>query len=171
MPDRTGWASCRFRRCRACSIRSYPRVSKWYWKGDYVKALPDEAIDAHIAQAANTPSELSLMHLYPIDGAVHRIGKDETAWSARDATWSMVIAGIDANPQKAGALKQWAKAYWEALHPFNPGGGYVNFMMDDEGEARVKASYGDNFDRLVALKQKFDPLNLFRVNQNIRPSA
>jgi FAD/FMN-containing dehydrogenase len=111
------------------------------------------------------------MHLYPIDGAVHHIGKDETAWSARDATWSMVIAGIDANPQKAGALKQWAKAYWEALHPFNPGGGYVNFMMDDEGEARVKASYGDNFDRLVALKQKFDPLNLFRVNQNIRPSA
>ena len=76
-----------------------------------MKALPDEAIDAHIAQAANTPSELSLMHLYPIDGAVHRIGKDETAWSARDATWSMVIAGIDANPQKAGALKQWAKAY------------------------------------------------------------
>ena len=135
-----------------------------------MKALPDEAIDAHIAQAANTPSELSLMHLYPIDGAVHRIGKDETAWSARDATWSMVIAGIDANPQKAGALKQWAKAYWKALHPFNPGGGYVNFMMDDEGEARVKA-YGDNFDRLVALKQKFDPLNLFRVNQNIRPSA
>ncbi|HVJ57270.1 MAG TPA: BBE domain-containing protein [Terrimicrobiaceae bacterium] len=148
-----------------------PKGLQWYWKGDYVKALPDEAIDAHIAQAANTPSELSLMHLYPIDGAVHDIGKDETAWSARDATWSMVIAGIDANPQKAGALKQWAKAYWEALHPFNPGGGYVNFMMDDEGEARVKASYGDNFDRLVALKQKFDPLNLFRVNQNIRPSA
>ena len=136
-----------------------------------MKALPDEAIDAHIAQAANTPSELSLMHLYPIDGAVHRIGKDETAWSARDATWSMFIARIDAKPQKAGALKQWAKAYWEALHPFNPGGGYVNFMMDDEGEARVKASYGDNFDRLVALKQKFDPLNLFRVNQHIRPSA
>ena len=148
-----------------------PKGLQWYWKGDYVKALPDEAIDAHIAQAANTPSELSLMHLYPIDGAVHHIGKDETAWSARDATWSMVIAGIDANPQKAGALKEWAKAYWEALHPFNPGGSYVNFMMDDEGEARVKASYGDNFDRLVALKQKFDPLNLFRVNQNIRPSA
>ena len=57
------------------------------------------------------------------------------------------------------------------MHPFNPGGGYVNFMMGDEGQARVKASYGDNFERLVALKQKFDPVNLFRVNQNIRPSA
>ena len=136
-----------------------------------MKALPDEAIDVHIAQASNTPSEPSLMHLYPIDGAVHRVGKDETAWSARGATWSMVIAGIDPNPEKAGALQRWGKAYWEAVHPFNPGGGYVNFMMADEGEARVKASDGDNFGRLVALKQKFDPANLFRVNQNIRPSA
>jgi hypothetical protein len=145
----------------------FPKGLQWYWKGDYVKALPDEAIDAHIADAANTPSELSLMHLYPIDGAVHRVAKDETAWSARDATWSMVIAGIDPNPQKAGALQRWGKAYWQAVHPFNPGGGYVNFMMDDEGEARVEASYGGNFERLVALKQKFDPANLFRVNQNI----
>ena len=111
------------------------------------------------------------MHLYPIDGAVHRVGKNETAWSARDATWSMVIAGIDPDPRKAEALKSWGRAYWEAVHPFNPGGGYVNFMMADEGEARVKASYGDNFERLVALKQKFDSGNLFRVNQNIRPSA
>ena len=148
-----------------------PKGLQWYWKGDYVKALPDEAIDVHIAQAANTPSELSLMHLYPIDGAVHRIGKDETAWSARDSTWSMVIAGIDPDPRRSEALRRWGRAYWEAVHPFNPGGGYVNFMMADEGEARVKASYGDNFERLVALKQKFDPANLFRVNQNIRPSA
>jgi hypothetical protein len=148
-----------------------PKGLQWYWKGDYVKALPDEAIEVHIAQAANSPSELSLMHLYPIDGAVHRVGKDEMAWSARDATWSMVIAGIDPNPEKAGALQRWGKAYWQAVHPFNQGGGYVNFMMDDEGEARVKASYGGNFERLVALKQKFDPVNLFRVNQNIRPSA
>jgi hypothetical protein len=111
------------------------------------------------------------MHLYPIDGAVHRVGKEETAWSARDAAWSMVIAGIDPDPQKAGPVTHWTKAYWEALHPFNPGGGYVNFMMDDEGDARVKATYGDNYNRLAALKKKYDPANLFRVNQNIRPAA
>jgi len=97
-----------------------PKGLQWYWKGDYVKALPDEAIDVHIAQAANTPSELSLMHLYPIDGAVHRVGKNETAWSARDATWSMVIAGIDPDPRRAGALRRWGRAYWEAVHTFNP---------------------------------------------------
>jgi Berberine and berberine like len=148
-----------------------PKGLQWYWKGDYVKTLSDEAIDVHIAQTSNMPSELSLMHLYPIDGAVHRVGEDETAWRARDATWSMVIVGIDPEPQNARALQRWGKAYWEAVHPFNSGGGYVNFMMDDEGEARIKATYGDNFERLVALKQKFDPANLFRVNQNIRPSA
>ena len=149
----------------------YPKGMQWYWRGDFVKALSDQAIEAHIAQAAETPSELSLMHLYPIDGAVHRVGKQDTAWSARDATWSMVIAGIDPDPQKAGPVTRWTKTYWEALHPFNPGGAYSNFMMDDEGDARVKASYGDNYNRLAALKKKYDPANLFRVNQNIRPAA
>ncbi len=147
-----------------------PKGLQWYWKGDFVKTLPDEAIDAHIEHAAKTPSELSLMHLYPIDGAVHRIGKDETAWNARNATWSMVIAGIDPNPQKAGVLTRWGKAYWKAVHPYNSGGGYVNFMMGEEDETRLKASYGDNYERLAAVKKRYDPTNFFRVNQNIRPA-
>ncbi len=74
-------------------------------------------------------------------------------WGARDATWSMVIAAIDPDPAKATALKNWARTYWEGVHPHNLGGGYVNFMSDDEGEARVKASYGANFERLVAVKR------------------
>ena len=83
----------------------FPKGLQWYWKGDFVKSLPDEAIDTHIAQAAKAPSELSLMHLYPIDGAVRRVPKDATAWNTRDATWSMVIAGVDADPKQADALK------------------------------------------------------------------
>ena len=149
----------------------FPKGLQWYWKGDFVTELPDEAIDVYIAKSAKAPSELCLMHLYPIDGAVHRVGKDATAWRARDATWSMVIAGIDSNPQQAGALTRWGRGYWEAVHRFNPGGAYVNFMMDDEGEARVQASYGDNYARLAAVKKQYDPKNLFRVNQNIRPAA
>ena len=149
----------------------FPKGLQWYWKGDFVTELPDGAIDTYVAESAKAPSELSLMHLYPIDGAVRRVGKDETAWGARDATWSMVIAGIDSNPQQAGALTRWGRAYWEAVHQFNPGGAYVNFMMDDEGDGRVKASYGDNYPRLAAIKKKYDPANLFRVNQNIRPAA
>jgi FAD/FMN-containing dehydrogenase len=149
----------------------FPKGLQWYWKGDFVKSLPDEAIDVHIAQAAKAPSELCLMHLYPIDGAVRRVGRDATAWGARDATWSMVIAGIDADPEKAGQLKQWARGYWEAVHPYNLAGAYVNFMMDDEGDARVKATYGDNYERLAAIKRTYDPKNLFRVNQNIEPAS
>jgi hypothetical protein len=147
----------------------FPKGLQWYWRGDFVKELTDEAIDAHIAQAEKLPSTLSLMHLYPIDGAVRRIGKSDTAWNTRDATWSMVIAGIDPNPQKAGEITRWTKGYWEAVHPYSADGGYVNFMMDDGDDNRLKATYGDNYDRLVALKAKYDPTNFFCMNQNIRP--
>jgi FAD/FMN-containing dehydrogenase len=148
-----------------------PPGLQWYWKGDFVKSLPDEAIDAHLEQAAKTPSELSLVHLYPIDGAVHRVAADATAWSPRDATWSMVIAGIDPDPGKAPDLKRWARQYWEAVHPFNLEGGYVNFMMQDEEASRVQATYGANYERLARVKSRYDPENLFRVNQNIPPAA
>jgi Berberine and berberine like/Phage integrase family len=146
-----------------------PAGLQWYWKGAYVRELPDAAIDVHLEYAAALPSEVSAMHLYPMDGAVHRVGKDATAWSCRDATWNMVIAGIDPDPAKAGSLKQWGRAYWEALRPFTTGGGYVNFMMGDEGGAQIKATFGGNFERLRAVKRKFDPNNVFRVNQNIKP--
>jgi FAD/FMN-containing dehydrogenase len=149
----------------------FPKGLQWYWKGDFVKALTDEAIDTHIAQAAQAPSEISLMHLYPINGAVHRVAKDATAWHVRDATFSMVIAGIDSDPSRADALKAWGRAYWKAVHPFNMEGGYVNFMMDDEAAGRIQASYGDNYARLAVVKAKYDPNNLFRVNQNIEPAA
>jgi FAD/FMN-containing dehydrogenase len=147
-----------------------PKGLQWYWKGDFVKSLSDEAIDVHVAQAASAPSTLSLMHLYPIDGAVRRVAKDATAWSARDATWSMVIAAIDPDPSMADRLKIWARAYWNAVHPYNLGGAYINFMMDDEADDRLRATYGDNFGRLAQVKAKWDPENLFRVNQNIEPA-
>jgi hypothetical protein len=148
----------------------FPKGMQWYWKGDFVRSLPDEAIDTHIAQAAEAPSALSLMHLYPIDGAVRRVPKDATAWSARDAAFSMVIAAIDADPRRADALKQWGRAYWRAVHPYNMDGAYVNFMMGDEDEGRVQATYGENYRRLALIKGQYDPNNLFRVNQNIVPA-
>ncbi|MQA90262.1 MAG: FAD-binding protein [Gemmatimonas sp.] len=147
-----------------------PKGLQWYWKGDFVRSLPDEAIDTHIAQAATAPTELSLMHLYPIDGAPQRVAKDATPWSAREATWSMVIAGIDSEPQQADALRAWGQAYWAAVHPYNLEGAYVNFMMEDEAEGRLQATYGANYARLATIKAQYDPNNLFRVNQNIPPA-
>jgi FAD/FMN-containing dehydrogenase len=145
-----------------------PKGLQWYWKGDFVKELSDQAIDAHLENAAKAPSELSLMHLYPIDGAVHGVGRSETAWGFRDATWSMVIAGIDADPAKAGAITSWAKGYWESVHPYTLGGAYVNFMME-EGVERIKATYQENYERLTKIKRKYDPNNFFHINQNIKP--
>ena len=111
-------------------------------KADFVRELTDAAIEEHLRHAAMAPSELSLMHLYPIDKAAHAVGATDTPWGARDATWSMVIVGIDKDPAKAPDLKRWTRAYWEGVHPHNMAGAYVNFMSDDEAEGRVQASYG-----------------------------
>ncbi|EFW92024.1 FAD linked oxidase domain protein [Haladaptatus paucihalophilus DX253] len=146
----------------------YPPGDQWYWKGDYVRELTDDAIAVH-ERFSEVPTPKSTMHLYPIDGAVHDVAPDETAWSVRDATWSMVIVGVDADPANDKKITKWARDYWHALHPHTVGGSYINFMME-EGEDRVQASYGDNYERLRAVKATYDPDNFFHVNQNIEPA-
>ena len=106
----------------------------------------------------------------PGNRAVARVGNDETPWDYRDANWAEVIVGVDPDPANNERIVPWTKDYWDALHPYSAGGAYVNFMMD-EGQERVQATYGDNYDRLVAIKNQYDPTNLFRVNQNIRPKG
>lgn len=146
----------------------YPTGLQWYWRADFVKELSDEAITAHIKFGNELPTMHSTMHLYPINGAASRISKTDTPWNYRDATWAMVIVGVDPDPANNEKITTWTKQYWEKLHPYSAGGAYVNFMMD-EGEERVKATYGENYERLVTIKRKYDPNNLFRVNQNINP--
>lgn len=146
----------------------YPPGDQWYWKGDFVHELTDDAIDVH-RRFAEVPTPKSGMHLYPIDGAVNDVGADETAWNYRDATWSMVIFGVDPDPANAEAISEWAQDYWEAVHPHSAEGAYVNFMME-EGEDRIRATYGANYERLQAVKAEYDPENFFHVNQNIRPA-
>ena len=148
----------------------YPPGLQWYWKADFVKEVNDEAIALHLKYGSDLPSELCTMHLYPINGAVHRVGENDTAFSYRDVTFSSVIVGVDADPANAERVSQWARNYWQALHPYSAGGGYVNFMME-EGQERVRATYRGNFRRLAAIKGKYDPANFFRVNQNIRPQS
>jgi FAD/FMN-containing dehydrogenase len=147
----------------------YPPGLQWYWQGDFVRELGDEAIDRHLEYANQLPTTHSFMHLYPIDGAVQRVGQAATAFSYRHANWSMVIGGVDPDPSNAGRIKRWAKDYWTAVHPYSAGGAYVNFMME-EGQDRIKATYRDNYDQLAKIKAKYDPQNLFHVNQNIKPS-
>ncbi|MGV3502760.1 MAG: FAD-binding oxidoreductase [Adhaeribacter sp.] len=146
-----------------------PAGLQWYWKGDYVKDMPDEAIDAYVEYGSRLGTPLSTMHLYPINGAAGRVDPDATAWRYRDAVYAMVIAGIDPDPANKDTLVTWARDYWQAVHPYSVGGSYINFMME-EGEDRVKATYGEHYERLVQVKDRYDPDNFFRVNQNIQPS-
>ncbi len=148
----------------------YPPGLQWYWRAHFVNELSDEAIAQHVRFGATLPSMHSTMHMYAINGAASRVGKQDTAWNYRDATWAQVMVGVDPDPANKEKLIRWTKDYYDALRPYSAAGAYVNFMMD-EGEDRVKATYGDNYQRLVAIKDKYDPQNLFRVNQNIKPSG
>ncbi len=109
--------------------------------------------------------------MYPIDGAAARVPDDATPFAYRDGGWAGVIVGVDPDPANAGLITRWAKNYWEELHPTSAGGAYINFMMDDEGQDRVHASYLGNYDRLAQVKARYDPENLFHVNQNIPPAS
>ena len=146
----------------------YPPGLLWYWKADYVKDLPEAAIDVHVKYGNELPTPLSSMHMYPVNGAASRVGKNETAWNYRDANYAVVIVGIDPDQSNKDKIINWARDYWNAHHPYSAGGAYINFMMD-EGEERIKATYGDNYKKLTEIKAKYDPDNLFRVNQNIKP--
>ena len=148
----------------------YPPGLQWYWRADFVNELSDEAIAQHVKYGERLLTGHSTMHMYPIDGAVHRVGKSDTAFSYRDSMWAEVIVGVDPDPANNESIISWTKEYWEALHPYSAGGAYVNFMMD-EGQERIRATYRHNYDRLVAVKNRYDPTNLFRVNQNIRPTV
>jgi FAD/FMN-containing dehydrogenase len=140
----------------------------WYWKADFFKDLNDEAIALHVEHGAKLPTAMSTMHLYPINGAVQRVGPNDTAFSFRDANFAEVIVGVDPDPANSQRMIAWARDYWQALHPYSAGGAYVNMIMD-EGEDQVRAAYRGNYDRLRAVKNSYDPKNLFHINQNIQP--
>ena len=148
----------------------YGPGDQWYWRADFVDEIPDAASALNEEWNEKMPTWKSGSHIYPIDGAAHDVGADETPWAYRDTRWAQVIIGVGPEPATAPELRDWTVGYWEALHPYSAGGAYVNFMMD-EGQDRVKATYGDNYDRLARAKATFDPENVLHVNQNIQPAA
>jgi len=146
-----------------------PPGLQWYWNADFVNQLSDKAIETHLEHFAQSPTASSGMHLYPINGAAHRAGPKDTAWSYREANFAQVIVGVDPDPANKEKITTWSKTYWQAMHPHSAGGAYINMMMD-EGQERVKAAYRDNYPRLAEIKKKYDPTNLFHINQNIKPA-
>jgi hypothetical protein len=149
----------------------YPKGLQGYWRADFVTELPDDLLEHELEHARLMSPGASTMHLYPIDGAVHDVAADATAFRHRDVMYARVIYGVDADPANASAVRDWTVDYFDATHPYAAtGGAYTNFMMD-EGLDRVKAAHGANYDRLAKIKAKYDPDNTFRINQNIQPQS
>jgi len=148
----------------------YPAGLQWYWRTDFFNEISDTAIDVHVKYGAQLPTGHSTMHMYPIDGAVHRVPAGATAFAYRDGGWAGIIAGVDPDPANAGLISQWATDYWQELHPTSAGGAYINFMMN-EGQDRIEASYRGNYERLAQVKNRYDPDNIFHINQNILPAS
>jgi hypothetical protein len=146
----------------------YPKGAQMYWRAEFLNEMSDEAIAVQARHGA-VPTVQSTSHIYPIDGAVHRVGAGDTAWSQRDVRFTQVVLGADGDPANAAMIRDWAVAFDEDIKPFTTGGAYLNFTQD-EGQERVRATYRDNYDRLARIKARYDPNNLFHVNQNIRPA-
>ncbi len=152
----------------------YPSGLQNYWKSSFLKEISDEAIDIIVAYCAKRPSPMchGLIE-HQLGGAVRRADREATAFAHRDVEYSFMALGVCADPAEGSKCASWAREFWEAMQPCSTGGVYVNYLgrEADEGPERIKAAYGsEKYARLVALKNRYDPTNLFRLNQNIKPS-
>ena len=148
----------------------FPKGIRSYWKGSFVTELSDAAIDQHVIHGARVPEVSATMHLYPINGACHRVGPDETAFAYRDATFAQIIVAAWQDPAADADRIRWVREYHQATAPYAEPGGYVNFMADDDS-GRVQDNYRGHYRRLAEIKARYDPANLFHLNQNIIPAS
>jgi FAD/FMN-containing dehydrogenase len=155
---------------QAAADAFFPIGLHYYWKSHFLEVITDDAIEATVDHFANVPSPRSLIVFQQYGGAVSRIAHSASAFRHRDAQYDNFAASIWTDPREQEIQQQWVREWWGSMKPFSIGAEYVN-NLGDEGEDRVRAAYGDNYDRLVALKDKYDPTNFFRLNANITPSA
>ena len=147
-----------------------PRGSRNYWRSGYVDVLTDEAINAILSHADGVPAPLGQLHVHQLGGAMSRVPAGATAFGNRDAGFLMNYIGLWLDPAEDEANTAWVRAASEAMEPYGTGARYVNFLAD-EGEAGVRSAYEtETFTRLQSLKSRYDPTNLFRLNQNIKPA-
>ena len=146
-----------------------PPGLRQYWKGNFVTELTDAAIEAHLEPGSKVPTIESGTFLYPLDGACQRVAPEATAFAYRNVDFATVIAGAWHQPADDERNVRWVRDYYEALRLHSEAAAYVNFLAEEDRD-RVPVSYGDNYRRLVEIKSRYDPTNLFRINQNIPPS-
>lgn len=148
---------------------TFPRGRRYFWKAQFMREITDDAIDVLLAAYATAPAE-SLVVFQQVGGAISRVPVGDTPYVNRDALYDCFPISIWDNPAEDAAQVRWARGLWEAMRPFSTGGVYAN-NLGEEGFDRVQAAYGENYPRLVAVKNKYDPTNFFRLNQNIKPTV
>lgn len=141
-----------------------------YWKSNFIAELPDAAIETLVRYAERTPSAICMLALEDMHGAASRVHPTATAFAHRHAQYSLLIIAMWPDPADTQKHIRWVRECWDAMRPFTAGRVYVNYLAEEEAD-RVREAYGPNYDRLVALKNKYDPTNFFRLNQNIKPTG
>ena len=149
----------------------FPKGALNYWKSSFLNELSDEAIDTLIARFSTCPSPMSALLLEHFHGSATRVGQTDTAFPHRQIGYNLLIVSEWQDAADSDANTTWARETYDAMRPRMAGGRYVNYLGEEEGEDSVAAAYGPNYQRLRALKDTYDPQNLFRMNQNIPPSA
>jgi hypothetical protein len=148
-----------------------PKGRRYYWKSEYLPKIDPELLVDVNKHAQKIVSPHSAILLFPLNGALNNLPEDHSPVGNRDAAWVMNIA---ASWEQSGDDKTniaWARQAWQEMRKFSTGGTYINFLTEDEGDERIQAAYGNNYQRLIEVKTKWDPKNLFRINKNIAPQA
>jgi hypothetical protein len=148
----------------------FPKGALNYWKSSFLATLPDEAIDTMVRCFRECPAPMGAVLLEHFHGAVTRVNRGDTAFPHRQAGYNLVIVSQWLDPAQSDECIAWAKRTYEAMRPFMAEGRYVNYLGDDENGDTVASAYGPNFPRLREIKKSYDPTNVFRLNQNIRPA-
>ncbi len=155
---------------QAAADQFFPIGLRFFWKSHFLKEISADAVEATVSHFARVPSPQSLLVFQQYGGAVGRVGRSETAFWHRDVQWDNFAASVWTDPGESETHMQWVREWWDLMKPLSMGGEYVN-NLGEEGEDRVRASYGGNYERLLALKNKYDPTNFFRLNANITPTV
>jgi FAD/FMN-containing dehydrogenase len=159
-----------YRTLQSAPDAGFPLGRQHYWKSSYLKHFTDEAIEVMVRFVAEMPSPTTGVGLQQMHGAASRVDPAATAFPHRDEHYDLIILSQWTDPADSAKNIEWTRTFFDAMQPFFERGVYVN-NLGEEGEERVKAAYGANYDRLLSLKNKYDPTNLFRLNQNIKPTA
>jgi FAD/FMN-containing dehydrogenase len=148
-----------------------PKGRRYYWKSEYLPEIDSEVLVRANDHAKNIVSPHSAIVFFPLAGALNKLPNEHSPVGNRDAAWVLNVTSSWENAGDDQANIDWTRQVWQDMLPFSTGGTYINFLTEDEGEERIKAAYGKNYQRLIAVKTKWDPKNLFRINKNIMPEA